>query len=155
MHFVNMVGTGLSAIEQTANISPLANLEVHRPFVRPAVHCFAIFAAGVLLCGCTRASVQANGFGGDSNQGAYLIQKFGCGTCHTIPGIADADGQVGPPLNAMGQRVYLAGKLRNTPDNMVRWLRDPQAVVPENVMPNMGLTKAQARDVAAYLYTLE
>ena len=69
MHFVNMVGTGLSAIEQTANISPLANLEVHRPFVRPAVHCFAIFAAGVLLCGCTRASVQANGFGGTQTRG--------------------------------------------------------------------------------------
>ena len=84
-----------------------------------------------------------------------LIQKFGCGTCHTIPGIADADGQVGPPLNAIAKRVYLAGKLRNTPDNMVRWLKDPQAVVPGNAMPNMGISQDQARDIAAYLDTLQ
>jgi cytochrome c1 len=55
----------------------------------------------------------------------------------------------------MGRRIYIAGKLRNTPANMVRWLRNPQAVVPENVMPNMGLTQEQARDIAAYLYTLK
>ncbi len=105
--------------------------------------------------GCGEASVHASRNGGDPEKGASVIQKFGCGTCHTIPGIADADGEVGPPLTAMGRRIYIAGKLRNTPANMVRWLRNPQAVVPENVMPNMGLTQEQARDIAAYLYTLK
>jgi cytochrome c1 len=54
----------------------------------------------------------------------------------------------------MARRVYVAGLLRNTPDNMVRWISDPQSVVPGNAMPNMGITAAQARDITAYLYTL-
>ena len=44
--------------------------------------------------------------------------------------------------------------LRNSPANLVRWIRDPQGVVPGNAMPNMGVSDAEARDIAAYLYTL-
>jgi cytochrome c1 len=44
--------------------------------------------------------------------------------------------------------------LRNTPPNLVRWIREPQAVVPGNAMPNMGVSEVDARDIAAYLYTL-
>jgi cytochrome c1 len=62
---------------------------------------------------------------------------------------------VGPPLDHMGRRVFIAGLLRNTPENMVRWLRFPQRIVPGNAMPDMGLTERQARDITAYLYTLE
>jgi cytochrome c2 len=64
-------------------------------------------------------------------------------------------GKVGPPLDGIAGRVYLAGKLRNTPDNMVTWLREPQAVVPENAMPNMGINEEEARHIAAYLSTLQ
>ncbi len=92
---------------------------------------------------------------GDPERGAALIGKLGCGACHTIPGITGADGLVGPPLDRIGSRVYVAGVLRNTPDNMVTWLRDPQSVVPNNAMPNMGIDQQQARDIAAYLYTLD
>jgi cytochrome c1 len=42
--------------------------------------------------------------------------------------------------------------LPNTPDNLVRWLRDPQAVSPQTIMPDLGLGEPQARDIAAYLY---
>ena len=71
-----------------------------------------------------------------------------------IPGIDNARGLVGPPLDHMGRRIFIAGLLRNTPDNLVSWLRDPQAVVPGNAMPDMGLSDEQARDITAYLYTL-
>jgi cytochrome c2 len=47
-----------------------------------------------------------------------------------------------------------AGVLRNTPPNLVRWLRDPQTVVPGNAMPDMHIDKLDARDAAPYLYTL-
>jgi cytochrome c2 len=109
----------------------------------------------LLAGGCGQSAVQASRNGGNPEAGVSLIQKFGCGTCHTIPGVADADGQVGPPLNAIARRVYLAGKLRNTRDNMVRWLENPQAVVPGNAMPDMDIGHDQARDIAAYLYTLQ
>jgi cytochrome c2 len=92
---------------------------------------------------------------GDPQQGAAHIAQVGCGTCHIIPGIDGARGLVGPPLDHMGKRIFIAGLLRNTPANMMAWLRDPQQVVPGNAMPDMGLSEEQARDITAYLYTLD
>ncbi len=92
--------------------------------------------------------------GGDARRGSMLITSFGCGGCHRVPGVDGARGNVGPPLTRFGSRTYIAGMLRNTPSNLVRWIRDPQAVVPGNAMPNMGVSEAEARDIAAYLYTL-
>ncbi|HVV65939.1 MAG TPA: cytochrome c oxidase assembly protein [Rhizomicrobium sp.] len=91
---------------------------------------------------------------GDAARGAGLIGYYGCGACHSIPGIAGADAMVGPPLDHFARRVYIAGVLRNTPDNLALWIHDPQAVIPGNVMPIMGVDKRDARDIAAYLYTL-
>ncbi len=91
---------------------------------------------------------------GNARQGAALIVQYGCGGCHTIPGITGAQGLVGPPLNAMGRRVFIAGVLRNSPENMMAYLEDPQRFVPGNAMPNMGITRADAQDLAAYLFTL-
>jgi cytochrome c len=92
---------------------------------------------------------------GDPDTGKELIVEYGCGSCHQIPGIPDAIGVTAPPLDKMGERKYIAGKLRNTPSNLTRWLQDPQEVEPGTVMPDMGLSEAQASDIAAYLYTLE
>ena len=100
---------------------------------------------GLALAGC-------NVFG--SSQASDLIVANGCSTCHSIPGIAGARGNVGPPLDHIGTRVFIAGMLRNTPENMVRWLKNPQAVIPGNAMPNMNLNDAQARDITAYLAEL-
>ena len=61
---------------------------------------------------------------------------------------------VGPPLDHIAQRVYIAGVLPNEPDNMIRWIENPQAVDPKTAMPYMGVTPRDARDIAAYLYTL-
>jgi cytochrome c2 len=94
-------------------------------------------------------------FGGDPERGVAVMRQFGCGACHTILGVTGANGLVGPPLTHMARRVYVAGLLRNTPDNLMHWLMNPQQVVPGNAMPNMGLSRKQARDVAAYLYTLQ
>jgi cytochrome c1 len=65
-----------------------------------------------------------------------------------------ANGMVGPPLVHFAHRTIIAGLLPNTPANLVRWVQYPQQVVPGNAMPNGGLDDQQARDVAAYLYTL-
>ena len=92
---------------------------------------------------------------GDPERGAVLIDQTGCGSCHMIPGVDGATGLVGPPLDHMGKRIFIAGLLRNTPANMVTWLLDPQQIVPGNAMPDMGLSEAQARDITAYLYTLD
>ncbi|MEO9137168.1 MAG: c-type cytochrome [Casimicrobiaceae bacterium] len=92
--------------------------------------------------------------GGDARRGPKLIAAFGCAACHTVPGVEGAHGNVGPPLTRFGDRTYIAGMLRNTPSNLRRWILDPQGVVPGNAMPHMGVSDADARDIAAYLYTL-
>src|SRR3954469_7999248 len=116
-------------------------------------------AASLLLAACNEplgnSTPESTAIGGDVRHGARLNTESGCGPCHRIPGIAGAEGLVGPPLDKIGRRIYLAGRLRNTPDNMMTWLREPQSVVPGNAMPNMGLDEEQARNIAAYLYTLQ
>jgi cytochrome c2 len=92
--------------------------------------------------------------GGDLQKGKVLIERFGCASCHAIPGVRGSRGNVGPPLDHIGSRTFVAGMLRNNPANLVRWIRFPQGVVPGNAMPDMGVTEEQARDIAAYLYTL-
>jgi cytochrome c len=114
-------------------------------------------AAPLLLAGCRggRSTPSAQIVpGGDPQAGAQLIETYHCGACHMIPGIKDADGLVGPPLILFARRTYIAGELPNTPPNLIRWVRDPPAVEPRTAMPVLGLSEGQARDVAAYLYTL-
>jgi cytochrome c1 len=113
-----------------------------------AALCIALALAGCNVFGSSQASDA-------QKRGADLIVANGCGTCHAIPGIAGARGNVGPPLDHIGTRVFIAGMLRNTPDNMVAWLKNPQAVIPGNAMPNMNLNDAQARDITAYLAGLQ
>lgn len=92
--------------------------------------------------------------GGDPVRGAVALQAYGCGSCHSIPGIADAEALVGPPLDAWGDRQYIAGRLLNEPELLVEWIRFPQAIEPGTVMPNLGVSEQDARDMGAYLYTL-
>lgn len=92
---------------------------------------------------------------GDPGRGLVAIERYGCGACHGIPGIRGADATVGPPLDRWGDRAYIAGNLPNTGPNLQRWLRDPQEVEPGTAMPDMGVTAIDARDIAAYLLTLD
>jgi cytochrome c2 len=115
----------------------------------------ALLPPALLLCACAQPAKAPADLGpGNPERGAVLLVREACGACHMIPGIQEATGEVGPPLTGMAKRTIIAGMLPNTPDNMARWLRDPQAVVPGNAMPNVGLSEQQARDMAAYLATL-
>ncbi|HEV2125651.1 MAG TPA: c-type cytochrome [Chloroflexota bacterium] len=92
--------------------------------------------------------------GGDPEVGRTIIRQYGCGACHIIPGVTGADGLVGPPLIKFGYRTIIAGSLPNTPEYLIPWVRFPQRFEPGSVMPNMGVSEAEARHIAAYLYTL-
>lgn len=97
----------------------------------------------------------ASATGGRPSRAPAIIESFGCGGCHTIEGVRGADGLVGPPLSGIATRGYIAGVLPNSPGNLIRWIRDPQAVDPLTAMPTLGVSEQQARDIAAYLYTLD
>ncbi len=92
--------------------------------------------------------------GGSAEHGRATIVAYRCGECHTIPGIRGAKGVVGPPLNGLARRTYIGGNFPNTPENLVHWVMSPQTMKPRTAMPALGLSEQQARDVAAYLYTL-
>lgn len=92
--------------------------------------------------------------GGDPDEGRALIRSYGCATCHTVPGVRGADRDVGPPLAGIAGRMYIAGILPNSPANLIRWIEDPKAIDPHTAMPDVGVTHAHARAIAAYLYTL-
>ena len=92
--------------------------------------------------------------GGDPKRGVAAIQKHGCGGCHTIPGIPDATGMMGPSLAGVAERMYVGGKAPNQPDNLILWITDPQKISPGTAMPDLNVTDNDARDIAAYLYTL-
>lgn len=116
-----------------------------------------VLTASAALAGCNQtASVPPlEAQEGNPDQGAQLIQAYGCGTCHSIPGIEDANGLVGPPLDHFSRRSYIAGELRNSEENLQRWVADPQEVEPGTAMPDLGVTPADAADIVAYLYTLD
>ena len=91
--------------------------------------------------------------GGSVKRGQLAFAKYGCGGCHTAKGLPAASGTVGPPMDGVGARGIIGGRLENNPDNLELWIQDPQKVSPGTAMPNLGVTKGDARDIAAFLYT--
>jgi cytochrome c2 len=87
-------------------------------------------------------------------QGARALRQYACNGCHTIPGLTGSDTQVGPPLEGLARRAMIAGRLPNTEENLVRWIRSPHSAKPGSAMPDMGVTEEHARQMAAYLSTL-
>ncbi|HET7888343.1 MAG TPA: c-type cytochrome [Bradyrhizobium sp.] len=90
--------------------------------------------------------------GGEPRRAPAIMRQYGCGGCHTIAGIPGADGQVGPPLSGLINRVYVGGVAFNSPDNLIQWIVEPRTLSPRTAMPDTGISEAEARDVAAYLY---
>ena len=119
---------------------------------------FLVFAIAIvfLLLGC---SGEVNGqpephpeSESSIETGRQFLASYGCGACHTIPGVPGADSMAAPPLRKFYQRSYIAGRLPNTEENLIEWIQNPQQFDPGNAMPNLGVTKEEARAIAAYLY---
>jgi cytochrome c2 len=90
---------------------------------------------------------------GNVDRGRMLSARYGCASCHAIPGVGAST--LAPPLERIGSRFYIAGSIPNTRENMVRWLQHPQHLRPGSVMPEMGINVIDARDIAAFLETLQ
>ena len=90
----------------------------------------------------------------DPARGKQALYQYACSACHTIPGVTSSSPHVGPPLAGIASRTLIAGRLPNTQDNMVLWLRGPNEVKPHTAMPDLRVTREDAADMAAYLATL-
>jgi len=117
----------------------------------------SVCVAGGLISGCKGGQTThpyTVATGGSADRGKATIVAYNCGKCHTIPGVRDAKGVFGPPLMALSRRTYIGGNFPNNPDTLVHWVMSPQSMKPRTAMPELGLSEPQARDIAAYLYTL-
>ena len=114
-------------------------------FIRVTCMRAVVFIAVVLLAGCRQQLDESQA------RGAAAIKLYGCGSCHVVKGISGANGIVGPPLDGIGSRMYVAGMLENTQGNLAAWIHDPKAINPKTAMPNVGATSQEATDIAAYL----
>ncbi|MCC6829753.1 MAG: c-type cytochrome [Thermoleophilia bacterium] len=110
-----------------------------------------------LLAACALAVAGCGGGddaaipGADPSRAQEVSDTYGCGACHTIGGLRDASGRVGPELTGGDGHRAIAGRLPRTPGNLQRWIRTPQEIAPGSLMPDMGVTERDARDIAAYL----
>ncbi|MDO9359703.1 MAG: c-type cytochrome [Polaromonas sp.] len=100
------------------------------------------------------ADAPARSQGSELERGQLALTQYACQACHTIPGVTSSSPNVGPPLQGLASRSLIAGKLANTPDNLVKWIRDPREFKPLTAMPDMNVSEGDARDMAAYLGTL-
>jgi cytochrome c len=116
----------------------------------------ATTATFLLLLGCSGPDHAVPSLtDAEVERGRAALERFECSACHVIPGVRGAESFVGPPLDGFGRRVQLAGRFANTPEALVRWLVDPPAMKPDTAMPAVGVDESDARDIAAYLYTLQ
>jgi cytochrome c len=100
-------------------------------------------------------SPQRAMLGAQPKQAPAAMRKYGCSSCHTIDGVPGAYALVGPKLNGLKGRQFIAGRFPNEPDVLIRWIQDPQGMKPQTAMPNMGVSDEDARNIAAYLYDLK
>jgi cytochrome c len=89
---------------------------------------------------------------GDPQQGRRAILAYGCSACHVVASIGQARGRVGPKLEDIGEQIYIAGVLPNTPANIIEWIMNPQGVSPPTAMPDLDVSEQDARNIAVYLY---
>lgn len=115
----------------------------------------AAWVGALASTGCSNSTATAAAIvtGGDPARGMSAISRYGCGSCHTIAGLSSAHGLVGPPLIGIRNRMYIAGMLPNTPANIGQWIYDPKSINPKTLMPKIGLSRRDATDIAAYLYS--
>jgi len=129
-----------------------------RAHLLQATFACAAMVSALVLAGCLGGKAKGvhpvNTGGGDVARGQQAISHYGCGKCHTIPGIRRAHGVVGPPLARLGARTIIGGEFPNLPSTLARWVQSPTSMKPKTAMPDLGLTAEQSRDVAAYLETL-
>lgn len=116
----------------------------------PAFARSIVFAVSLLF-----AAVASPAETSGAERGRLLLAQYQCGSCHGIPGVASAGGRVASSLKGFGARSYIAGRLANRPQTLARWIQEPKALVPDTQMPSMGVSPADARDMAAYLLELK
>lgn len=108
-------------------------------------------ALAVLLAGCGERKPPVAAGAPDAGRGRIALSQYGCQSCHMIPGVTGPRVHVGPPLEGIGARTFIAGSIPNTRANLERWIMDPRQLDHRTAMPDLDVTARDAADMAAYL----
>jgi cytochrome c2 len=92
---------------------------------------------------------------GDTENGKALFISKACSGCHTIQGMPEAQGKVGPELTHQASNSLIVDVLSNTEENLKKYLKDPTVVKPGALMPNQYLTESEIEALVAFLRTLK
>ncbi len=106
------------------------------------------------LLGACDAPAPGPKVDGDAEAGRRAIAALDCGVCHLVPGVRGARGVVGPSLAGFAARSYIGGVLPNRPSTLIDWIRAAPELIPSTAMPQLPVSRREARNIAAYLYTL-
>jgi cytochrome c oxidase subunit 2 len=107
---------------------------------------FAKWVAGQQQNAIADASVEA---------GRTQFLSLSCVNCHAVRGTG-AVGTFGPDLSHLMSRDTLAsGVIPNSVENLRAWIKEPDAVKPGSLMPDMQLTPQQLDEVVTYLSSLK
>lgn len=111
-----------------------------------------------LALACSRAETPApppQAPAGSAQRGPQLIAQYACSVCHVVPGTQGPQGRLGPSLAGVASRPVISnGAVRNTPENLRRFVQNPQSLNPQSSMPPIAMPDADAQDIAAFLLTL-
>jgi cytochrome c len=86
--------------------------------------------------------------GGDPTRAPEILRQYGCVACHTVRGVAAAGGLLGPDLSDPEKL------LTKNPQALIDYIVNPKELNTKTVMPRTGISRAEARDVVAYLFSL-
>lgn len=86
--------------------------------------------------------------------GKVALQQYNCNSCHVIDGIASAIYHVGPPLNNMVNRHFIAGTLPTSRENLIQWIMKPAHFKPQSLMPDLQVKREHAEAMVDYLYQI-
>ncbi len=115
----------------------------------------AVSLGACALAGCAdKSNLPRELAGADPGRGKRVVERVACAACHEIPGVAWPKGRMGGSLHGFAERSLIAGRFPNQPAILVRWVADAPSLAPGSGMPPQPLSPEEARDVAAYLYTL-
>lgn len=152
LSFLFLEDAGIDVVQAAKGVHHIENMRLVK---RVLIH-FAVLAVA-FTAGCTRSEDFESDYilAGNPDTGRELMYQFGCGSCHVIPGVPEATGTTGPPLDSFRRRSYLGASLPNTPANLARWIVAPQKIDPATAMPSLDVTFEQAGHMVAYFYSLQ
>ena len=119
-----------------------------------AFGCAVLFVAYETRADWTSEVAPPPGYAGDVKRGEERFAQYGCTSCHALGDTAPR-GEVGPPLDHIATRSYIAGHFANNEIWMTQWIEHPPALKPGTAMPDLGVSRRDALDIAAYLATMK